>query len=162
MTFNIKKYTKAPLKAEYKIHFEGYSAQEVFDILANPELITEWYLLAEDVRIPPPQKGEQACFNISLTFFGEVYEEILHWEPPLRYVYSEQGPNFPIKDYVAEIEVIADENNNGVMTWRLFYQNIDGPKFKHIIPVLIPAMNEASMHKLSEFIGGTKVECITY
>jgi len=162
MVFNIQDFTKAPLKMECKIHFEGNSAQEVFDILGNPELITEWYLLAEDVRMHPAKDGEEASFNVVFTFFGDVYEEVLHWEPPLRYVYLAKGPNFPIKDYVAEIEVTADENNKGVMTWRLFYQDIEGPQFKKIIPVLIPAMNEASMHKLSEFIGGTKVECITY
>ncbi|MEW6997747.1 SRPBCC family protein [Colwelliaceae bacterium BS250] len=162
MAFDIKAFTKAKLQMECKIHFKDNSAQEVFDIMGNPELITEWYILAESVRMHPATADQEASFNVVFTFFGDVYEEVLYWEPPLRYVYLAQGPNFPIKDYVAEIEVVADENKCGVMTWRLYYQEIEGENFKKIIPTLIPAMNKASMEKLSEFIGGYKVDCIIY
>ena len=120
MSFDIQQFTKSALAMECKIYFKEHSAQDVFDIMGNPELITEWYVLAESVNMHPLTEDGEITFNVVFTFFGDVYEEILHWDPPHRYVYLAKGENFPIKDYVAEIDVTADESKQGVMTWRLY------------------------------------------
>ncbi len=43
------------------------------------------------------------------------------------------------------------------MRWGIYSDVIEGEHFQRILPVMLPAINEASMHKLSELIGG--IEC---
>ena len=75
--FDIKNYTAAPLMMSSVIEFEGYSCQEVFDIMGDPDKIPDWYLLAKEVKIHQPVGEEEPSFNVEFTFFGDVFEEIL-------------------------------------------------------------------------------------
>ncbi len=155
--FDIRSYTTAPLRMDARISYSGHSAEEVFDIMGDPERITDWYLLAKQVKLHPKQADEEQSFNVEFTFFGDVFEEILHWDPPHRYVYLARGEDFPIKDYVACIEVTAESADRGEMRWAIYCDTIEGEHFQRILPVILPAINEASMKKLSKFIGG--VDC---
>jgi hypothetical protein len=155
--FDISAYTSAALRMDARIRYEGFSAAQVFDIMGDPKRITDWYLLAKAVKMHPLQEGAEQTFNVEFTFFGDVFEEILHWDPPHRYVYLAQGDDFPIKDYVASIEVSEESPDSGTMRWAIYTDVIEGEHFQRILPVMLPAINEASMHKLSELIGG--VEC---
>ena len=58
---------------------------------------------------------------------------------------------------VACIEVDEDTETSGTMRWSIYSDVIEGEHFQRILPVMLPAINEASMHKLSELIGG--IEC---
>ena len=152
-TFDIRDYTQAALRMRAIIDFEGKSAAEVFEIMGDPEKIPEWYLLAREIRMHPAKDGEEASFNVVFTFFGDVYEEVLYWDAPKRYVYLARGEDFPIKDYFAEI-LVEEENGKGRMTWNVYCDQIEGEHFQRILPVMLPAINEASMRKLSSLLGG--------
>ena len=154
--FDISPFTSAPLMMRSTIHFEGKSASEVFEIMGDPEQIPNWYILAKEVRMHEPGPDGEQSFNVVFTFFGDVFEEILHWDFPKRYVYRAHGPNFPIQDYVAMIEV-SEEEGKGIMTWSIFYSEIAGQEFEKALPVMLPALNDASMEKLATLIGGTSV-----
>lgn len=154
MSFDITTYTRATLRMEAQIHYRGNNAQAVFDIMGDPERITDWYLLAKAVKLNPGKDGEDASFNVEFTFFGDVFEKILHWDPPKRYVYLAEGADFPIKDYVACIEIEELAEDEGVMSWRIYCDDIEGEHFQRILPVMLPAVNKASMEKLSDLIGG--------
>ncbi len=153
--FDISAYTEAPLRMEARIRFEGKTPQQVFEILGDPAKIPEWYLLAKEIRMHPPADGGEASFNVVFTFFGDVYEEVLHWDPPHRYVYLAQGEEFPIKDYIAMIEVFETEPGKGEMVWKIFCDQIEGEHFRKILPAMLPPINEASIARLSPLIGGT-------
>ncbi len=155
--FDISQYTPAKLRMDARIKYRGKTAAEVFEIMGDPQRITDWYLLAKTVKMHPQVEGEEQTFNVEFTFFGDVFEEILHWDPPQRYVYLAKGDDFPLKDYVACIEVEEDSPTSGTMRWAIYSDVIEGEHFQRILPVMLPAINEASMHKLSELIGG--VEC---
>ena len=155
--FDISQYTSATLRMDARIRYEGKSAQEVFDIMGDPERITDWYLLAKTVKLHPLEEGQEQTFNVEFTFFGDVFEEILHWDPPHRYVYLAKGEDFPISDYVACIEVKETGQDRGEMRWAIYCDEINGEHFQRILPVILPAINEASMRKLSGLMGG--VEC---
>ena len=157
MGFDISEFTTAGLKMKAQIRYEGNTAERVFDVLGNPELIPQWYLLAKEVHIQEARPGEEPPFTVEFTFFGLVDEEILHWDPPRRYVYLAKGAGFPIKDYVACIEVEETDSTSGIMSWHIYCDEIEGEHFQKILPVMLPAINEASMNKLSPLIGG--VEC---
>jgi hypothetical protein len=152
--FDITQYTTATLRMDARIEFTGRTAAEVFDIMGDPERITDWYLLAKTVKMHPAREGEEQTFNVEFTFFGDVFEEILFWDPPRRYVYLARGEDFPIKDYVASIEVTENDTGGGTMIWKIYSDVIEGEHFQRILPVILPAINEASMHRLSELIGG--------
>lgn len=141
-----------------RIEYKGHSAEQVFDIMGDPERVTDWYLLAKTVKMHPKIEGEEQTFNVEFTFFGDVYEEILHWDPPRRYVYLAQGDNFPIKDYIACIEVEETGPDTGVMSWKIYSDVIEGEHFQRILPVMLPAINQASMEGLSELIGGVSCQ----
>lgn len=162
MTFSIDKYTEASLRMRARIDYAGHTAAEVFDIMGDPQRITEWYLLAKQVHMDPEQPADTAAFTVEFTFFGEVAEEILHWDPPHRYVYQARGAQFPIKDYVACIEVAASDPTSGVMTWDIYFDQIEGEHYQRILPVMLPAINEASMQGLAKLIGGTACEVSSY
>lgn len=153
--FDIGAYTKATLRMDARITYEGKSADEVFDIMGDPERITDWYLLAKQVKMHPKVEGQEQSFNVEFTFFGDVFEEILHWDPPHRYVYLARGEDFPIKDYIACIEVTEESTRSGTMSWKIYSNVIEGENFQRILPVILPAINEASMQKLCDLIGGT-------
>lgn len=154
----IKRFTKAKLRMQSSIHFNGYSPQQVFDVLGDPEKIPQWYLLAKEVRMHPPTDSGEQSFNVVFSFFGDVYEEILHWQPPQCYIYLAKGEDFPIKDYIAEIKVDDNGDGTGVMTWSIYYDEIEGEHYQRILPVMLPPINDASMEKLAPLIGGFKVE----
>jgi len=160
--FDITQYTSAALRMDARIRYDGKSAEEVFDIMGDPQRITDWYLLAKQVKMHPKVQGEEQTFNVEFTFFGDVFEEILHWDPPRRYVYLATGDDFPIKDYVACIEVEESSATSGTMRWAIYSDVIEGEHFQRILPVMLPAINEASMHKLSELIGGVKCTVESY
>jgi hypothetical protein len=138
---------------EARIDFAGTSADEVFDVMGDPARITDWYLLAKSVKMHPVEEGDEQTFNVEFTFFGDVFEEILYWDPPRRYVYLARGDDFPIRDYVASIEV-TERPGGGTMSWKIYFDQIEGEHFQRILPVILPAINEASMEKLSGLIGG--------
>ena len=155
--FDIKKYTKAPLMMSSSINFEGYSCKEVFEIMGDPDKIPEWYLLAKEVKIHQAVDGEEPNFNVEFTFFGDVFEEILFWDAPNRYVYQATGKDFPITDYVSEICVESQGENIGKMTWNIYYSKITGDHFQKILPVILPSINKKSMENLAPLIGGTTI-----
>lgn len=160
--FNISQYTTATLRMDASIRYRGKTAAEVFEIMGDPQRITDWYLLAKTVKMHPKIEGEEQTFNVEFTFFGDVFEEILHWDPPHRYVYLARGEDFPMKDYVACIEVNEDTDNSGTMRWAIYSDVIEGEHFQRILPVILPPINEASMHKLSELMGGISCEVQSY
>lgn len=160
--FDITRYTSATLRMEALIEYRDKSAGEVFGIMGDPQRITDWYLLAKTVKMHPVAEGEEQTFNVEFTFFGDVFEEILHWDPPRRYVYLARGDDFPIKDYVASIEVTERLDGSGTMSWKIYSDVIEGEHFQRILPVMLPAVNEASMQKLSELIGGTSCQVRSY
>ena len=160
--FRITEYTSASLRMQAMIHYEGKTAEEVFTIMGDPEQIPEWYLLAKDIRMHPAKENEEASFNVVFTFFGDVYEEVLHWDPPHRYVYLAKGEDFPIKDYVAEIVVEESTEGKGTMIWNVYCDVIEGDHFQKILPVILPPINEVSRQKLSPLIGGTHCEVKSY
>ncbi len=160
-TFDISRYTRAALRMDARIDFRDKSAAEVFDIMGDPERITDWYLLAKAVKMHPRVAGEEQSFNVEFTFFGDVFEEILHWDPPHRYVYLASGEDFPIRDYVASIEV-SEHGAGGTMRWRIYCDDIEGEHFQRILPVILPAINQASMEKLCQLIGGVSCRVDSY
>lgn len=161
-TFDISRYTTANLRMDARIQYQGKSAAEVFDIMGDPQRITDWYLLAKTVKMHPKVEGEEQNFNVEFTFFGDVFEEILHWDPPRRYVYLAKGDEFPIKDYVACIEIQESGPDSGTMSWKIYSDIIQGEHFQRILPVMLPAINQASMEKLSGLIGGISCHVDSY
>jgi hypothetical protein len=160
--FDITHYTKASLRMDAKIQYQGKSAAEVFDIMGDPERIADWYLLAKTVKMHPKGDSEEQNFNVEFTFFGDVFEEILHWDPPRRYVYLAKGDDFPIKDYVACIEIEQSSADSGTMSWKIYSDVIEGEHFQRILPVMLPAINQASMETLSGLIGGISCQVDSY
>ncbi len=161
-SFDIKTYTDAPLRMDASIEFSGKTPAEVFAILGDPEQIPDWYLLAKEIRMHPPKADGDVTFNVVFTFFGDVFEEVLHWDPPQRYVYLAKGDDFPIKDYIALIEVEQTGPDSGVMHWRIYCDQIEGEHFQKILPVMLPPINEASIARLCPLIGGTRYQVKNY
>ena len=103
--------------------------------MGDPDKIPEWYLLAKEVKIHQAVDGEEPNFNVEFTFFGDVFEEILFWDAPNRYVYQATGKDFPITDYVSEIcvESQGEKNRQNDLEylllkdcWRSFSKNTPG------------------------------------
>lgn len=162
MSFDISAFTKAGLKMEAQIEYENCTAERVFEVLGDPTLIPSWYVLAKEVHIHEAPPGEEPPFTVEFTFFGLVDEEILHWDPPNRYVYSAKGEGFPIKDYVACIEVQQSSATSGTMSWKIYCDEIDGEHFQRVLPAMLPAINEVSMKKLCPLIGGVDCRVMSY
>ena len=156
--FDITPYTTAPERMRATIPFRGMTADEVFAVMGDPERITEWFLLAKEVRVHPAEEGEDPSFDVVFTFFGEVNEEVLLWDPPQRYVYLARGPEFPIRDYIGRIEVEETGPETGIMRWSFHYDVIEGQEFRRIIPVMLPPVIGASLRRLAPLIGGTSFE----
>ena len=161
-TFDLNAYTRATLRMDARIAYQGHTADQVFEVISNPLQITEWYLLAKQVKIHPRVEGEEQTFNVEFTFFGDIFEEILYWDPPLRYVYLASGDGFPIKDYVAKIEIEETGPDSGVMSWKIYCDIIEGEEYQRILPVILPAINQASMQKLASLIGGADCTVHSY
>ncbi|MEH6549390.1 MAG: SRPBCC family protein [Pseudomonadales bacterium] len=160
--FDMSLYCDATLRMDMRIEFAGKSAAEVFEIMGDPNYIPDWYLLAKTIHHHHPAVADQeASFNVEFTFFGDVFEEILHWDPPARYVYKATGQDFPIKDYYAMIEV-TDDGETGLMRWTQWFDQVEGESYQKILPAMLPAINRASLDKLALLIGGTKVSMETY
>lgn len=155
--FDISAYSSAPLRMQADIEFAGKTCEQVFAVLGDPTQIPDWYLLAKEIRMHPVEEGEDQKFNVVFTFFGDVYEEVLHWDPPHRYVYLAKGDDFPIKDYIAQIEVFETADNKGIMRWNVYCDVIEGDHFQKILPVMLPPINVASMRALAPLIGGSSV-----
>ena len=159
--FDMVPFTSAPERMKATIPFEGTTPEQVFEIMGDPERVTDWFLLAKEIRTHPAEPGQDLTFNVVFTFFGDVYEEVLLWDPPRRYVYVAKGPNFPIRDYVARIEVEETGDRGGVVRWAFHYDTIDGEEFERIIPVMLPPIIEESLRRLAPLIGGSDVEMVT-
>ena len=156
--FDIASYTTAPLKLDMRVRFKGKSPDEVFDIMGDPERIKDWYLLAKDVHLHEPDADGQVNFDVEFVLFGVVKEEILHWDVPTRYVYRAYGDGFPIRDYIALIEIQQTGDDEGIMIWRQYFDEIEGHHNQLILPVILPPLNRASLERLAPMIGGTSVE----
>jgi len=156
--FDMSPYTSATLRLDMNIKFSGRTPAEVFDVMGDPERITDWYLLAKEVQMLPPGDDGSSNFDVVFTFFGQVHEEILHWDMPRRYVYKAIGDEFPIKDYVALIDIQETGAGEGVMIWRQYFDNIEGEHYQRILPVILPLINQVSLERLAPLIGGTDVE----
>ena len=155
--FDMVPFTSAPERMKATIPFEGTTPEQVFEIMGDPERVTDWFLLAKEIRIHPAEPGQDLTFNVVFTFFGDVYEEVLHWDPPRRYVYLADGPDFPIKGYIGRIEIEATAPDAGVMRWSFHFDDIEGDEFQRIIPVFLPPVIEESLRRLAPLIGGTSV-----
>ena len=143
-------------RMEATIEFEDTTPDQVFEIMGDPDRITDWYLLAERVRMHPAGPDGSQTFDVVFTFFGEVFEEVLEWNPPRSYSYQARGPKFPISDYQAEIAVKASGSREGVLHWRMYFDHIEGENFRRILPVMLPPVMEESIVRLSKLIGGVR------
>lgn len=160
-SFDMSPYTAAPQRMKATIPYEGMSGADVFDVVGDPALITDWFLLASDVRNHPTGPGEAPRFSVVFTFFGDVYEEVLLWDPPHRYVYRAEGPDFPIRDYIGRLEVEESGERAGVLRWAFHYDIIEGARFQRIMPVMLPPIIEESLRLLAPMIGGQSVTMTT-
>ena len=148
------------LRLQASIEFSGKSAEDVFSIMGDPERITDWYLLAKSVRMSHSEdsvefmKSQDKSFTVDFVLFGELEEEILFWDPPHSYIYRAVGPEFPIKDYYAEIAVASTGESTGTLYWRIYFDVVDSPKSKDLIPVILPPVTEASIQRLSALVSG--------
>ena len=53
-------FTDAPARIVAEIAFSGRTGDEVFELMGDPDKITDWYLLAKQVhRHPPGPDGEE-------------------------------------------------------------------------------------------------------
>jgi hypothetical protein len=160
--FDIGAFTSAPLKFDMRIEFQGTSPDDVFEVMGDPERVKDWYLLAREVHLHEPDADGQVDFDVEFILFGMVKEEILHWDVPTRYVYRAYGEDFPLKGYVALIEVRQTGDDEGVMIWRQYFDEIEGDYNSRIVPVILPPLNEASLERLAPMIGGSNVEVKNY
>lgn len=160
--FDIRAFTMAPLKFDMRIEFQGMSPDDVFEVMGDPERVKDWYLLAKEVHVHEPAADGQVNFDVEFVLFGIVKEEILHWDVPTRYVYRAYGEDFPLKGYVALIEVQQTGVDEGVMIWRQYFDEIEGDYNSRIVPVILPPLNEASLERLAPMIGGTNVDVKSY
>ena len=160
--FDISPYTSAPLRMDMQIAFSGTSPDRVFEIMGDPERVKDWYLLAKEVHLHEPDVNGQVNFDVEFILFGLVKEEILHWDVPTRYVYRAYGDDFPLRGYVALIEVRQTGPDEGVMIWRQYFDEIEGEYNSRVVPVILPPLNAASLDRLAPMIGGTSVEMASF
>lgn len=156
----ISDFTGAPERQHAVIEFSGKTGSEIFEIMGDPDRITGWYLLAKEVHHHAPGTDGEARFNVEFTFFGDVFEETLLWEPPNCYFYKASGPGFPVKDHVAQIAVEMTGKDTGRMIWSMFFDKIEGQEFQRILPVILPVISEHLVAKLAPMLGGQVLECV--
>ncbi len=150
--FDITDHTDTTLRMVMELDYEGFTPEQVFDVMGDPARIPDWYVLAKEVRI-----HDEETFNVVFTFFGDVYEEILYLDAPTRYVYLARGPELPIQDYIGHIEILPSGPDTGLLRWSIHYDTIEGEEFQRILPVMLPAVNRASFEKLATLVGGSNV-----
>ncbi len=155
----IADFTTAPERQRAVIEFSGKTGEEVFEIIGDPDRITDWYLLAKQVHHHEPGPDGETRFNVEFTFFGDVFEEVMLWDAPHRYIYKAAGPGFPIRDYVAQIAVEMTGPDSGLLNWTMHFDEIEGKEFQRILPTILQPINEKSMEKLAPMLGGRVVEC---
>jgi hypothetical protein len=160
--FDISPFTHAKLQLIMTVEYQDRSPEEVFEVMGDPARLKDWYLLVKDVHINPPAEDGSTDFDVEFTFFGKVQEEMLLWDVPHRYVYKATGPDFPIRDYVAMIEVTQHSANRGEMRWLAWFDDIEGEHFQRILPAMLPAVNEASLERLAGLIGGVSYSAVSY
>jgi hypothetical protein len=117
----------------------------------------DWYLLVKEIQMHPPNINGEIDFDVDFMLFGRVHEEILYWNKPYQYVYKAFGDEFPIKDYIALIEIQEIGPQKGVMLWRQYFNEIEGVNNQNLLSVILPAINEASLKRLAPLIGGTAI-----
>jgi len=157
----VARFTSASLKLVSSVEYFGLSAQEVFDVLGDPTQITDWYPLAKSVVLGPGEGSDQQ-FDVEFTFFGLVSEQVLHWDPPNRYIYQAVGADFPIKDYIADITVEETGLQQGTLKWSVYFDTIEGAEFQRLLPIILPAINEAGMANLSAILGNGSYSVASY
>jgi hypothetical protein len=162
--FDMSPYTSSPLRMEATVEFQGMKPNEVFDILGDPDAITQWYPLAKSVKMYPAEDGntENDTFTVDFLFFGEVFEEILFWDYPYRYVYQAKGDGFPIKDYIACIEIRDLGEDKGLFTWKIYCNNIEGTQEQIVMPLILPPITSKAMENLSPLINGVAWDVKSY
>ena len=153
----IKTFTSALAREISTIEFSGMTGDEVFELLGDPARIPDWFVLANSVSQQETDPNTEASFIVDFTFFGEVVEEVLFWDEPRKYIYRASGPDFPIKDYVAEISIEMTGPYEGTLSWKMYFDKIDGARYLKCIPVILPAIVQASIERLPELIGGGRV-----
>ena len=159
--FKISPYTGSSERQRSVIRFSGLTAESVFQIMGDADRITDWFILAKQVKHYPPSEAGEAKFSVEFTLFGDVFEEVLEWDPPRRYAYKASGPEFPIKDYSAEIEVRMTSVDEGEVVWSMYFDQIEGMEFQRLIPVILPPIVNASVQNLAKILNGTVVECLS-
>jgi len=152
--------TERTLRMSATVAFSGYSADQVFEIMGDPTRITDWYLLAKSVRVEDGEAADQP-FIVDFTLFGEVTEQVLFWDPPSSYIYIATGEEFPIEDYHAEISVEDKGPDSGLLCWRVYFDRVSGSHHQNLLPVILPAVTEASVQRLSQMIGGTECSLVS-
>ena len=65
-----------------------------------------------------------------------------------------------VVDYIAEIAVEMTGERSGQMIWSMYFDTIEGQEFKRILPIVLPAINEASLTKLALILGGELISCV--
>jgi hypothetical protein len=153
----VSDFTAAPARITAEIAFSGMPGEDVFEIMGDPDRITDWYLLAKDVHRHPPGPDGEERFDVEFIYFGKVYEEVLYWAPPDRYIYKAEGPDFPIKDYIAIIEVAMNGEDSGVMRWSMYFNDIEGVDQQKALPVMLPPITRESVERLAPMLGGEVV-----
>lgn len=153
----VSDYTSAPVRIAAEIEFSGMSGEQVFEIMGDPDKITDWYLLAKEVHRHPPGPDGEERFDVEFIYFGKVYEEVLYWAPPDRYIYKAEGPDFPIKDYIAIIEVAMTGPDSGKMRWAMHFNDVAGLDQQKALPVMLPPITRESVERLAPMLGGKLV-----
>jgi len=154
---DVSDFTAAPARISCEIEFAGMSGEDVFEIMGDPDRITDWYLLAKDVHRHEPGPDGEERFDVEFIYFGKVYEEVLYWAPPDRYIYKAEGPDFPIKDYIAVIEVNMTDSGVGRMRWAMHFNDIEGLDQQKALPVMLPPITRESIERLAPMLGGKVV-----
>ena len=150
-------FTDAPARIVAEIAFSGRTGDEVFELMGDPDKITDWYLLAKQVHRHPPGPDGEERFDVEFIYFGKVYEEVLYWAPPDRYIYKAEGPDFPIKDYIAMIEVSMQDGETGLMRWSMHFNDVEGVDQRKALPVMLPPITRESVERLAPMLGGQVV-----
>ena len=109
-----------------------------------------------------PNNDSSSSFNLEFTFFGDVFEKIIEWNPPIRYVYSAQKDGFPIKNYLGHFEIYKVRRDKGTLKWNMHYSHIEGQHYKKIIPVILPPIIEESINLLSPMVSGVSSKMIVH
>ena len=160
--FAIGDYTSAPLRLDMQVRYTNQSPASVFDVMGDPAQIQNWYVLAKDTVVDEQTSEDELQFEVDFILFGKVKEEVMLWNPPQRYVYRAFGEHFPLKDYVALIEVEETAPNAGVLRWQQYFTQIEGEDNQRLLSVILPHLNEVSLQRLATLINGSDVSVVSH